>query len=110
LFGVQTSWRRTPRIRQRDCAKVCAKGHNRRPRTQKGQNTMTHSRKRIIAGALMSASLAMAGLSIGTGTAMALPSQPHEWCPGMSMNNPPGPGAMYHWDMNDGFLGNPITC
>ena len=61
---------------------------------------MTHTRKRIIAGALMSASLATVGLGLGTGTALALPSQPHEWCPGMSMNNPPGPGAMYHWDMN----------
>lgn len=56
--------------------------------------------RRILAAALTSVSLAAAGLSLGTGTAMALPSQPHEWCPGMSMNNPPGPGAMYRWDMN----------
>ena len=56
--------------------------------------------KRMLAGALTSVSLAAAGLSLGTGTALALPSQPHEWCPGMSMHNPPGPGAMYVWDMN----------
>lgn len=56
--------------------------------------------KRMLAGALTSVSLAAAGLSLGTGTALALPSQPHEWCPGMSMHNPPGPGAIYVWDMN----------
>jgi hypothetical protein len=54
--------------------------------------------KRVIAGTLMSVALTAAG--VGAGTALALPSQPHEWCPGMSMHNPPGPGAMYHWDMN----------
>jgi hypothetical protein len=56
--------------------------------------------KRMLAGAVTSVSLAAAGLGLGTGTAVALPSQQHEWCPGMSMNNPPGPGAMYVWDMN----------
>jgi hypothetical protein len=56
--------------------------------------------KRMLAGALTSLSLAALGLSLGTGTALALPSQPHEWCPGMSMNNPPGPGAGNVWDMN----------
>jgi hypothetical protein len=56
--------------------------------------------KRMLAGALTSVSLAALGLSLGTGTALALPSQPHEWCPGMSMNNPPGPGAGNVWDMN----------
>ncbi|MBO0678378.1 hypothetical protein JRC04_12980 [Mycolicibacterium sp. S2-37] len=55
---------------------------------------------RILGGALVTFGLAAAGLSLGTGTALALPSQPHQWCPGMSMHNPPGPGAMYHWDMN----------
>jgi hypothetical protein len=56
--------------------------------------------KRMLAGALTSVGLAAAGLSLGTGTALALPSQPHEWCPGMPMHNPPGPGAIYVWDMN----------
>jgi hypothetical protein len=56
--------------------------------------------RRMTAAALTSISLAAAGLSLGTGTAQAIPSQPHEWCPGMSMHNPPGPGANYVWDMN----------
>ena len=72
-----------------------ARWHN-----QKERNMTTHTRKRIIAGTLISVSLAAVGVGLGTGAAIALPSQPHEWCPGMSMNNPPGPGAMYHWDMN----------
>lgn len=55
---------------------------------------------RTFSAALTSAGLAAAALSLGTGTAQALPSQPHVWCPGMSMHNPPGPGAMYVWDMN----------
>ncbi|OBK76826.1 hypothetical protein A5651_06080 [Mycobacterium sp. 1274761.0] len=54
----------------------------------------------MVAGTFLSAGLAAASLGLGTGTVQALPSQPHEWCPGMSMHNPPGPGAMYHWDMN----------
>ena len=56
--------------------------------------------KRILAAALTAVGLAAAGLSLGTVPALAIPSQPHQWCPGMSMHNPPGPGAMYHWDMN----------
>ena len=56
--------------------------------------------KRMLAGALTSVSLAAAGLSLAAGTAQAIPSQPHQWCPGMPMQNPPGPGAMYQWDMN----------
>jgi len=56
--------------------------------------------KRVIAGALTSVSLAAAGLGWGTGTALAMPSQPHEWCPGMPMHSPPGPGELYRWDMN----------
>jgi hypothetical protein len=55
---------------------------------------------RMLGAAVTSVGLAAAGLSLGTGTALALPSQPHQWCPGISMHNPPGPGAMYHWDMN----------
>jgi hypothetical protein len=56
--------------------------------------------KRMLAGALTSVSLAAAGLGLGTGTALAIPSQPHQWCPGMPMQNPPGPGTHYRWDMN----------
>ena len=56
--------------------------------------------KRMLAGALTSVSLAAVGLGLGAGAAQAIPSQPHQWCPGMPMHNPPGPGAMYQWDMN----------
>jgi hypothetical protein len=56
--------------------------------------------KRMLAGALTSVSLAAAGLGLGTGTALALPSQPHQWCPGMPMHYPAGPGGNYKWDMN----------
>jgi hypothetical protein len=44
----------------------------------------THNRKRIIAGALMSASLAITGLGLSTGVAEAVvpPRGPNTWCPG----------------------------
>jgi hypothetical protein len=58
------------------------------------------STKRILAGALASVSLAAAGMSLATGTAVAGPSVPHQWCPGQSMYPPSGPGAVYVWDMN----------
>lgn len=61
---------------------------------------MEHSGKRIIAGALMSAGLAVGSLSLGAGAASAGPSVPHQWCPGDSMYSPAGPGANYVWDMN----------
>ena len=60
----------------------------------------THSLKRVLAGALMSLCLATAGLGLATGTALAHPSGPHQWCPGDSMYYPPGPGAVFVWDMN----------
>ncbi|MDX1887582.1 hypothetical protein [Mycolicibacterium sp. 120270] len=55
---------------------------------------------RLLAGALMSAGLAAAGVGLGSGAAPALPSEPHQWCPGDSMHSPAGPGAVYVWDMN----------
>lgn len=55
---------------------------------------------RIVRGALLAIGLAAAGLGVGAGDALALPSQPHQWCPGMPMHNPPGPGNSYVWDMN----------
>jgi hypothetical protein len=58
------------------------------------------STKRILAGTLASVSLAAAGLGMATGTAVAAPSVPHQWCPGDSMYPPAGPGAGYVWDMN----------
>ncbi|MDA2892292.1 hypothetical protein PDG61_15330 [Mycolicibacterium sp. BiH015] len=56
--------------------------------------------KRVLAGALTTAGLVAAGMSLGTGSAAADPPGAHTWCPGMSMHNPPGPGAVYSWDMN----------
>jgi hypothetical protein len=56
--------------------------------------------KRVLAGTLMSVGVVAAGLSLGTGTALAIPSQPHEWCPGMPMHSTPGPGSHIRWDMN----------
>lgn len=56
--------------------------------------------KRMTAAALASVGLAAASLGLGVGTAQAIPSQPHQWCPGTPMHNPPGPGAMFQWDMN----------
>ncbi len=58
------------------------------------------SHRRILVGALASVSLAAAGVGVTTGSAVAAPSVPHEWCPGQSMLSPPGPGADYVWDMN----------
>jgi hypothetical protein len=55
---------------------------------------------RILAGVLTTVSLVATGLSLGTGVSQAIPSQPHEWCPGMPMKSPPGPGEIYVWDMN----------
>lgn len=56
--------------------------------------------KRIFAAALLSGSLAAAGIGVGAGTAVAVPSGPHVWCPGDSINHPTGPGAGTVWDMN----------
>lgn len=56
--------------------------------------------KQLLAAAVTSAALVAAGLSLGAGTAAALPSQPHQWCPGDSMQSPSGPGSWIVWDMN----------
>ena len=43
----------------------------------------THKRKRIIAGALMSAGVAIAGMALSAGIAEAVPpGGPNTWCPG----------------------------
>ncbi|WP_253849443.1 hypothetical protein [Mycobacterium asiaticum] len=55
---------------------------------------------RMLAVALTSVGITAAGLGLGTGTALAAPSVPHQWCPGDSMYPPAGPGAVYVWDMN----------
>jgi hypothetical protein len=54
-------------------------------RRKTGEHIMTtHNRRRMIAGALMSASLAVAGLGLSVGTAEAgtQPDGPFSWCPG----------------------------
>jgi hypothetical protein len=61
----------------------------------------THKLKRIIAGALLSGGVAVAGLGVAAGTAQALPDGPHQWCPGQSMQaGEGGPGGTVVWDMN----------
>ncbi len=61
----------------------------------------TSTPKRVIAAALLSGSVAVAGLGWATATAQASPlptdnfSQPHQWCPGQ-----PLPEADVHWDTN----------
>jgi hypothetical protein len=60
----------------------------------------THNPKRIIAAALLSGGIAVAGLGLGAGTAQADTGRPHQWCPGDSMSFPTGPGGFYSWDMN----------
>jgi len=60
---------------------------------------------RIIAGALLSGGVAVAGLGLGAGTAQA--QAPHHWCPGDPMDyqvdphraQNTGPGTSYTWDM-----------
>lgn len=59
-----------------------------------------HNVKRIVAGALLSGGVAVAGMALAAGTAHADWYGPHQWCPGQSMNLPTGPGKDWVWDMN----------
>jgi hypothetical protein len=56
----------------------------------------THPLKKFIAGSLLSGSVAIAGLGLGTGTALAAPfaAQPNDWCPGEAL-----PFNNIQWDM-----------
>jgi len=56
--------------------------------------------KKIFAGVLLPIGLTATCLGASIGTAHALPSSPHVWCPGQSMNAPTGPGADKTCDMN----------
>jgi hypothetical protein len=75
----------------------------------------THSLKRIIAGALLSGGVAVAGLGLAAGTAQAergfaplshdpFPEAigPRQWCPGQELPQvgTDDPQAQVHWDMN----------
>jgi hypothetical protein len=68
------------------------------PRTKGHNMNTTCTPKRIIAGALLTGGVALAGLGLGSGTAQA--HNPHNWCPGDPMTYPVGPGPAYSWDMN----------
>ena len=67
------------------------------------------SLKKITTGTLLSVGVAVASLGLGAGTAHAT-AGPFTWCPGQSMNYPPGPDTSfgvnpvltdhYVWDMN----------
>ena len=66
-----------------------------------------HKMIRIVAGALLSGGVAVAGLGLGAGTAQAIPDGPYTWCPGQpkSAYMPPGgvpgpasPGPSVNWD------------
>jgi hypothetical protein len=57
-----------------------------------------HTLKRILAGALLSGGVAVAGLGMGAGTAQA--DGPHHWCPGNPKNMPYAPNAFVDWDWN----------
>jgi len=59
-----------------------------------------HTMKRVIAGALLSGGVAVAGLVLGAGTAQAQPgfSQGTEWCPGQHWEWLVSPPA--DWDMS----------
>lgn len=71
---------------------------------------MSHDQllKKMFAGALLSGVVAVAGLSLGAGTAQATsPDGPYTWCPGQpkSAYMPPGgvpgpasPGPTINWD------------
>lgn len=50
--------------------------------------------KRVIAGALLSGGIAVAGLGLGAGTAQAI-AGPFTWCPGQSMVWPAGPDMTF---------------
>jgi hypothetical protein len=61
----------------------------------------THNVKRIIAGALLAGSVAVAGLGLGAGTAQAYTYGPFQWCPGQAVpNDPPRSDADLVWDMS----------
>lgn len=65
--------------------------------------TNHHLRKRVIAGALLSLGVSVAGLALGAGAAQARPDPnygPHQWCPGQSIYWPTGPWGLVDWDMN----------
>jgi hypothetical protein len=64
-----------------------------------GRKGTTMNTNRIIAGALLSAALTVAGMGLATGTAQADPQStgPFQWCPGQPLPGYPR-GAHVVWD------------
>jgi hypothetical protein len=58
------------------------------------QNMKNILNRRVIAGALLSGGIAVAGLGLGSGTAKAT-AGPFTWCPGQSMDPPAGPNLSF---------------
>jgi hypothetical protein len=58
----------------------------------------TRNAKTILAGALLSGGLAVAGLGPAAGTAHA--DGPHRWCPGNPKNMPYVVNGLIDWDWN----------
>ncbi len=56
---------------------------------------------RVATTVAVSASLGLAGLAIGPGTAQAYTYGPFQWCPGQPLpNDPPRPPDQLNWDMS----------
>jgi hypothetical protein len=64
---------------------------------------INHYSKQVVTAALLSGSIALAGLGLASGTAQAAPipfptdnfSVPHQWCPGQTL-----PAGDVRWDTN----------
>ena len=57
---------------------------------------MNTTKRRIIAGALLSCGVAVGGMSLADGTAQADAFGNHQWCPGQAL---PQADAPISWDM-----------
>jgi hypothetical protein len=60
----------------------------------------THTVNGIIAGAVLSGCLALAGFGSAAGTAHAWPYGPYTWCPGQSLPQTGDPTRPVVWDMS----------
>ena len=60
---------------------------------------ITHTLKKITAGALLAGGLAIPGLGYNVAIAYADTFSPHHWCPGQRKDPPTGPGEV-DWDWN----------
>src|ERR1700676_4123973 len=79
--------------------------HQASPRSRDEQRNRnmntTHNLKRIIAGALLSGGVAVAGLGLAAGTAHADTfGGPYRWCPGQELPQTGDPNWRVVWDMS----------